>query len=117
MDIVLQGADESNECQDLVYWLKRERISGASFTQQRGDIKPGEMGAELIPIITAVLAGPAIVELVKSIHEWIKHRRPKCRVAIRLNDGTEFEFDGEGISNIESLAAAVVGRAVSEQGQ
>lgn len=73
--------------------------------QQRNQIKPGEAGGELLPILTVLT--PLAIEIVKNIASWLKSKETdkdarvaKLKVKITNKSG-EVEFDVSDFSKSE----------------
>ena len=106
MEIVLEVEEQDRNTDDLLLWLRKEHIPDTSFTQKRGAQEADRMGADLIPVIVALLSAPAVIEVVRSIQAWITYRKPKGKVSIRLPDGASVDIAGENI-DLEGLVRAV----------
>lgn len=77
LHISLQGAASAERTSELEDWLRQARLHGAEQIQQaRRPPAIGEQGPELLALLTVVLAAPATVELVRSVHSWIEASRP-----------------------------------------
>ena len=101
--INLEGAaaDERTTL-DLQDWLRRERLQGARIGRPPAEATPETMGLDPATILSVVLGAEAVVELVKSIHVWLKTRKPKLHVVLKTADG-EVTIDGENISDEQSF--------------
>jgi len=102
MEIEFFGKDSDSLVSDFHVWLRNERLSGVSFDRKRGPPLPDTMGGEYLPIIIAMMASPAIVEIIKSLQTWIQTRRPKIKVILRLPDGSSIELETDNVSSVSA---------------
>jgi hypothetical protein len=108
IEVQLDGIDATEQTTfALQDWLRQERIAGLKIEPKRGTPKPGEMGAELMTILSIVLAAPAIVQLVRSIHVWIQTRKPKVSLKVKTG-ATEVTINAENIDNQEAFVENVL---------
>lgn len=99
LEVKLEGHDATERTlYSLQDWIKQERISGLSARRKSIPPKADEMGADPVTILSVVLASAAVVELVKSIHVWIKNTRPKVKVKIQLTESKFIEIEAENLS-------------------
>ena len=106
LSLDLDGADARAQTTDLHDWLQQARIRGVETLEQRQQPpKPGEQGPELLAILGVVLAGPAVVELVRSIHRWIEASRPSVTITMKSADGRTVTIDARNPKSIAELAA------------
>jgi hypothetical protein len=93
--IELQGPDATeNTTLDIQDWLRRERLVGLQIERESGHPEEGQMGAELVPILSVVLGSAALVELVKCLHVWLTVRRPRVKIKVTIgNRLAEMEAD------------------------
>lgn len=102
-EIELTGTDANEQTTlSLQDWIKNEQIEEMSVKRKSGIPQKGDMGADPLTILSVVLAAPAVVELVKSIHVWIQSRKPKCKIKIS-GSGNVVELDSENIPELQSL--------------
>ena len=85
-------------------WLRRARLQDVSMRRDRQSIRPGDMGAELLPILTAVLSSTGIAELVKVVHGWLTSRRRPLEVELEI-DGRKVRLQSEGGEPLAELVA------------
>ena len=85
-------------------WLRRAHLQDVSMRRERQSIRPGDMGAELLPIITAVLSSAAVVELIKVIHDWVTSRSRPVEVELEI-DGRKVRLQSEGGEPLAELVA------------
>ena len=109
LELQLEGEDakESNLF-SLQDWIKQERIAGLKVQVKSTPPKEGEMGGELLAILSVVLAAPAIVELVKCIRDWIKSRKPKVKIKLQLAESKTVEIDAENLPETQLLIEQVL---------
>lgn len=89
LSISLDGRDAAAKAGELRIWLQEKRLRDVSRLEQvRGPPGPGEQGPELVPLLTVVLAAPAVIELVRSIHRWIEATRPAVTITVKDGDRT-----------------------------
>jgi hypothetical protein len=104
MEIEFLGNNSNEFASDFHSWIRNERLSGIVIDRKRAPYVPNTMGAEYLPIITAIVgAAPAIVEIVKSIQTWVQTRRPKTKLVLRFPDGSTVEVNTENANEISSL--------------
>ena len=87
---------------------EHENISGILLDQKQAPLLPNAMGPEFLPIVTAILAAPAIGEIIKSLTSWIQTRRPKIKVALRMSDGSSVEVDAENVKDVAAQLDAAL---------
>jgi hypothetical protein len=108
MEIELNGGKSDDDAAALLAWLRDEKLPGARFERSRASIAPGAMGGELLPIITAVVSSPLLLELAKCLVTWITVRRPKGRIVIR-EGGRETIIETSGDLSPETISAQLRG--------
>jgi hypothetical protein len=87
-------------------WLHEARIRGVdTLRQEQRPPGPGEQGPELLALLSVVLSGPAIIELVRSIHRWIEASRPTVTITIKSGERT-VSIDSRNPKRLEELVAA-----------
>lgn len=112
MRIQIETPDAPASAAMLMTWLRREDgLDLRNLQQERRAPEAGEMGPELLPIVTAILASPLIAELVKSIFEWLKASRHKRPIKITAGDLTLecSPEDADEMSKIIEKLEALVG--------
>ena len=99
MEVELTGTDATEETTlSLQDWIRNERIAGLRAERKSGSPKEGELGLEPLTILSVVLAAPAVIQLTKSIHVWLRTRKPSVVTTIRCG-GTEIIVDAENIQD------------------
>ena len=105
MQLAIDVVGDESAAEDvfsLEDWIRNAERIDASVTEQPASRSGEEMGAEVL--LSVVLAAPAIVELIKSIHVWIKTRHKTLQVKVTAPDGTVIDVSAE---SADDLAAAV----------
>ena len=114
IELELLGNNVSeNDVLSLEDWIKRERIQDLSVERQTTPADESHMGLDWLAVLTIVLGSKAIVELVKSLHVWIKatHQK-KLRIRIKVGDDV-LEIDSENSKDQEELLAKVLAKLTS----
>lgn len=83
-------------------WLRRARIHGLHAHREKLPIQPGEMGPELLPILTLVLSSTVLAELIKALHGWLTSRRRKVSLELEVGD-RRIRIESEGNETIDDL--------------
>jgi hypothetical protein len=105
VDVAVSGQAAPASTAGLRDWLQAARIRGVErLDQQRRPPAPGEQGPELLALLTVVLAGPAVVELVRSIHKWIEATRPTVTITVKSGDRT-VTIDARNPGSVGELVA------------
>jgi hypothetical protein len=119
VDLEPTGPDEG-AVRSLQDWLRRERIAGMRVAPVAEPPGPEHMGADMVAALSVVLGSAAVVELVRSLHVWLRSRVPTVGVTIRM-EGTEIVLDGRNLPDVErmvqGLAEAARPRSGSEPAQ
>ncbi len=103
LEIEITGNDSTGNASDLKTWLSRESgLSLTKFEQVRSIPKTGELGPDLMPILSVVLASPLITELVKSIFNWFGAKRSSNVITIKI-DGVELNFSAKDSDKISAI--------------
>src|SRR5262245_38608568 len=98
IQLFVGGPDASEKTiQDLQEWVNGE--PGLRANLEPRPAEAGHMGA-LSGVLSVILGSAAVVNLVQSIHVWIKARRPKLKITIR-KDGSMVEIDAENLDNLD----------------
>jgi hypothetical protein len=106
--IDLEGRNATAEAAELRDWLHRARPKGLQeLRQQEAPPRPGEQGPELLAVLTVILAGPATVALVHTLHRWIEARKPRVRIKITTPEQKIIEIDAENPPSTEELTKQV----------
>lgn len=106
LSLVVDGRDGAGKAAELRGWLQEARLRDVTRLEQgRRPPAPGEQGPELIPLLTVVLAAPAVIELVRSIHKWIEATRPAVTVTVKDGDRT-ITIDARNPGSVAEVARA-----------
>lgn len=86
LNLSVDGGDRpADAATDLSNWLREGRLEGVEqIRQEQIPPKPGEQGPMLIAVLTVVLAGPAVTQLVKSVFRYMEARRPKTKITLKV---------------------------------
>ena len=104
LELKLQGPEASDQTfLSLQDWIKKEKIAELKVQKKIIPPKQEHMGADPITILSVVLASTAVVELVKSIHTWIKSTRPKVKIKLQLAESQVIEMEGENLPDLQLL--------------
>ncbi|MFB7476929.1 hypothetical protein [Kitasatospora sp. NPDC056184] len=111
------GADGDGDADlhDLARWLADEpALRGRVRTCRGGPPAAGSMGTVSDLLIAVLEPGGAATVLVGTVVTWLRGRRERRTVTIRLTDGTEVTVSSDRVGRLgpEELAAMV--RAVAE---
>jgi len=115
LDLVLSGLD-ANEAtlHDLQEWIHAERIPTVRAEPKQIPAGEGKMGPILLTALGVILGAKATVELVRTLHAWIRERKPKVKIRIRTQHG-EFDFEAASIRETQALLQQVL-EALNAQG-
>ncbi|WP_159346605.1 effector-associated constant component EACC1 [Roseomonas harenae] len=103
--IDVAGAGAVAETAELRDWLHEARIRGVEDLRQGEKLPgPGDQGPELLALLTVILAGPAVVELVRSIHRYIEARTPAVTITVKAGDRT-VTIDSRNPASIDELVS------------
>jgi hypothetical protein len=105
IEFIGERADELSA--DFFRWLRNESLPGIVLERKNALPKPGAMGPEWLPIITAALASPLVLDLVKSFEGWLFSRKPRIKVIWRGEDGAVFEMETDDIGQIKKLPHSI----------
>jgi hypothetical protein len=82
--LIVECGGDAAQATDLRSWLHDGRLAGVQrVSQLERPPKPGEQGPLLLPLLTVILASPAAVVVVKSVHRYIEARTPKIKITIK----------------------------------
>lgn len=115
VDLEPTGADEQT-LRSLQDWLRRERIPGMRVTPVAEPPGPEHMGADMVAALSVVLGSAAVVELVRSLHVWLRSRVPTVGVTIRT-EGTEIVLDGRNLPDVERMVLGLAAAARPQSGE
>ena len=87
-------------------WLRLARLRRLRAQREAQPVRPGEMGVDLLPILTIVLSSTVLAELLRAILAWLTSRRRKVGIELEI-DGRRIRLDSEGGESVESLLARV----------
>ena len=109
LEFLLEGQDATQSTIfSLQNWIKQEKIDDLEeLTVKTSPPKEEEMGVEPVSILAVVLGSAAVVQLVKSIHVWIKSSKPKVKMKIIVNSKT-IEIEAENLRDTQSLVEQVL---------
>jgi hypothetical protein len=105
VQLELEGTNATEDTVfDLQDWINQERIRGIRAEREIIPPKPGEMGAELAAIISIVgtIAAPVLVEVVQSVFGWLKVRRPRLKIRVKVG-GEVIKIEGENLSSDQQI--------------
>jgi hypothetical protein len=109
VELLMRGPHADADTTHLLEWLKADRMAGAQFDQAASPPKPGDMGAEWLPIITAIIGAPVLAELVKSLQIWLQVRKPRGQLTVKLPDGREITASVSDGQQLTDLAKVLTG--------
>ena len=91
IDIRLESDDPQADTLALQDWIRREDIAGLEI---RCQILPGQEGSmgDAGTILEILLGSTAAVQLVRSIHVWLKTRRRRIKIRLKTKD-TDLNID------------------------
>jgi len=108
IELELDGKDATeHSILDIQDWIRRERIKGLQVRRKKDRPSEEEMGVELLPILSMELGSTVVVELVRSIHVWLKMRRPELKMKLKKGD-IEVEIDGRNLSGEQAVIDSVL---------
>jgi len=106
LDIRLESDDplDSVALQD---WIRREDIEGAAIQRR---ILPGEKGTmgDAGSILEIVLGSAAVVQLVRSIHLWLKTRRRRIKIHLKAKD-TDLTIEVDSLDDEQAIVKKAEG--------
>ncbi|MGF6637225.1 effector-associated constant component EACC1 [Paraburkholderia sp. MM6662-R1] len=84
LPLIVECGDGAAQATDLCSWLHDGRLAGVQkVSQQEEPAKSGEQGPLLLPLLTVILASPAVVAVVKSVHRYIQARTPQTTITLK----------------------------------
>ena len=112
LKLALDGPDANEDTLlSLEDWIREEHISGVKKVEpEAGKAEPGKMGLDPITVLSVILASSAMLELVKSIHVWIRSTRPKVKVKVQLQENRFIEIDAENIPDLNVFLEEVLAK-------
>ena len=109
-EIEVTGTNSMEDASDLQIWLKREKcLSIEALDQKPQQSRPGEMGSELIPILTLILASPMITELIRSLFSWLEAKRKTHPITVSIGD-KKVTFKSSDIENVKEIIRTLENR-------
>jgi hypothetical protein len=94
-EVEVEGEGSVHSATDLKDWLTKERaIRWTKVEQHRSAPGEGELGPDLLPILTVALASPFLTELVKSVFAWLRATRSDKKITVKAGS-TEIKFDAK----------------------
>ena len=110
MELIATGTDESgapSATDSLQAWLLQTEGLSAEVDRRPGVRRSDDMGFEVL--LSIVLAAPAVVELVKSVHTWLTTRVNKTEVTFSEPGGRTITISTESLEDLSAhLEAAAV---------
>src|SRR5690606_1481220 len=103
---VEQARRPDDEIVALEDWLRLARIDGLRARREKRPVQPGEMGPELLPILTVVLSSTVLVETIKALHGWLTSRRRKVSLELEVA-GRRIRIESEGGETVDDLLRRV----------
>ncbi|WP_433272472.1 effector-associated constant component EACC1 [Actinosynnema sp. CS-041913] len=110
MTASLRPDGDEDELRSLVRWLRDEDDLRGRVESTAAPIAPGRMGAGLDAAVVVVTSGTATV-VVRSLFDWLKHRRSAAKVTLtlRTEDGRELELTCGSADDAQATVVAVRG--------
>ncbi len=103
IELELQGTDATERTIfDLQDWVRREQISGLRLERKSGIPDKEHMGVDPLTVLSIVLGSAAVVELVKTLHVWLRERRPRLQAKFRVDD-REVTIDAENLPELQAI--------------
>ena len=88
-------------------WIKQEGITSVTPQIKTSPIKKGEMGGELSNVLSVVLTSSGkIIELFRSLHNWILSRNIKVNLEIS-NGERSIKISSENLQDFEKLESLI----------
>jgi Effector Associated Constant Component 1 len=103
---VEQARRPNDEVVALEDWLRQARIHGLRARRETLPIQPGEMGPELLPILTLVLSSTVLAELIKTLHGWLTSRRRQIALELEVG-GHKIRIESQGSETVDELLRRV----------
>jgi Effector Associated Constant Component 1 len=117
IDLNIQGNDASEETIfSMEDWIRQAKIAGLKVESQNTIPENEAMGEPVSMVLSVVLASAAVVELVKSIHVWIKSTRPRVKIKVHFGMDKIVEIDAENLPNEDLLIESVLS-ALKDSGE
>jgi hypothetical protein len=85
LEIRLESDDSPLDTSNLQDWIRREDIDGLAIQRRLLPGPEGTMG-DAGSTLEIVLGSAAVVQLVRSIHVWLKTRRRNVKIHLKTND-------------------------------
>lgn len=115
LELELQGSDATEETTIAVQdWIRREQIEGLRVERKSAPAVEGQMGIDPLTALSVVLGSAAVVELVKSLHVWIRARRPKLKIKLKVGDA-DLEIDAQNLQDQRVLIEKALALAEGSQ--
>lgn len=103
LELELQGSDATEETTIAVQdWIRREQIEGLRVERKSAPAVEGQMGIDPLTALSVVLGSAAVVELVKSLHVWIRTRRPQLKIKLKVGD-SDLEINAQNLPDQQAL--------------
>ncbi len=107
IDIRLESDDPQADNLALQDWIRREDIDGLEIRRRILRGQEGAMG-DAGAILEIVLESAAAVQLVRSIHVWLKTRRRKIKIRLKTKD-TELNIDVDSPDDEQAIVQRAEG--------
>jgi Effector Associated Constant Component 1 len=110
VSISLDHDDSADQLRALADWLGNENELRGRVTPVEGTLKPGQMGGVLDALTVAIGSGGAAGTLVQSLFLWLRQRRnrPSVHLKLKSNDGREVELDLLDMSDPAAIVNQIV---------
>ena len=113
LTIALKDQSSSADLDDLERWLRRSDLDEVEVQRSVADLDPDDLGGGL-GLLAVVLAGPATIALVKSIHVWLTTRPAKTTVVVTEPSGRQVSVTTESLEGSPEAAAEIAARLTAE---
>jgi len=107
IDISLESDDPPSDTVALQDWIRREDIDGLQIQRRIVPGPEGTMG-DAGSILEIVLGSAAVVQLVRSIHIWLKTRRRNIKIHLKTKD-TDLKIEVDSLDDEQAIVQKVEG--------
>jgi hypothetical protein len=110
VSVSLDHDDSADQLRGLAGWLRNENEFRGRVTLTERIPEPGQMGGVLDALTVAIGSGGAAGTLVQSLFLWLRQRRsrPSVHLKLKSNDGREVELDLLDVSDPTVIVNRVV---------
>lgn len=116
IEIRLEGQDAKKEMfSSLSDWIQKERIEKLTLKKPKITTEEDKMGGTAETILSIILSSAAIVQLIKSIQIWIKARRPKVNIKIKLKENSKEGDITLNYENVDINPSEIVSKFLNRQ--